>query len=67
MKNQVDDIKNHEWFNNFDWYALWKKSIVPPVTYTPPKKRRNFSFDEKFPFACKDVYESFIKDFDHHV
>ena len=35
-KGGVKDIKNHPWFEGFDWDALYNGTMVPP--YFPPKK-----------------------------
>jgi protein kinase A/protein kinase X len=34
MKNGVDDIKKHRWFNGFDLGKLFKMEI--PAPYIPP-------------------------------
>ena len=31
--NNIDEIKNHEFFSNIDWKELYKKNIKPPVDF----------------------------------
>ena len=33
LKNGANDIKNHRWFKNLDWYKLSQKKI--PAPYIP--------------------------------
>jgi len=33
LKNGANDIKNHRWFKNLDWYKLSQKKL--PVPFLP--------------------------------
>ena len=34
LKNGADDIKNHRWFKDLDWYKLWQKKLAAPYLPT---------------------------------
>ena len=35
LKNGVDDIKKHAWFDNIDWWKLYNKKLIIPPHYLP--------------------------------
>ena len=37
LQNGVNDIKNHNWFNQTEWMALYQRQVVAPII--PPKSR----------------------------
>ena len=42
-KDGIKELKNHKWFNGFDWDALFNKTILAPFV---PKKEGNY--DKKY-------------------
>jgi len=42
-KDGIKELKNHKWFNDFDWDALFNKTILAPFV---PKKEGNY--DKKY-------------------
>ena len=67
LKNGVNDIKNHKWFEGLDWEAMAKRQIEPP--YKPTTSRdddtSNFQKYDEEPIAnlpaIKDPYEDVFK------
>lgn len=48
----IYELKNHSWFNNFDWQKLSKKKIKSPLKFK--KYNYNESFCTKFDFSIND-------------
>eukprot|EP00918_Siedleckia_nematoides_P002722 GHVU01006227.1.p1 GENE.GHVU01006227.1~~GHVU01006227.1.p1 ORF type:complete len:341 (+),score=89.81 GHVU01006227.1:95-1117(+) len=46
LQRGVEDIKQHRWFEGFDWNALMERTIEPP--YKPPVKADKCSNFEKY-------------------
>jgi len=68
LKNGVNDIKNHRWFSQTDWIAIYQKKLraplVPKVGH--PGDTRHFEqYDEppKSVFERKHVENSFSEEF----
>jgi cGMP-dependent protein kinase 2 len=40
LVNKTDDIKNHAWFDGFDWKALASRSLEAPITPSQIKKTK---------------------------
>lgn len=51
LKNGVDDIKNHKWFENFDFDALLKRSLKAPWVPNVKSVTDTSNFD---PYAADD-------------
>ena len=57
----IKELKDHKWFNNFDWDELFNKKLIAPFI---PKKEGNYdksycSHDEKCGLETKIRYESY--------
>lgn len=46
QKNGVMDIKNHSWFNGFDWNKLKSRKMVAPLIPTVKSNTDLSNFDE---------------------
>ena len=59
----IQELKNHKWFNGFDWDGVYKKTILAPFV---PKKEGNYDksyceLDEKLGQDTKNRYDSYTK------
>lgn len=49
LRNGVNDIKRHKWFESIDWLALYEKKVEVPDVYIPKTKGNhdasNFQID----------------------
>ena len=57
----IEELKNHKWFNGFDWDGVYKKTILAPFV---PKKEGNYDksyceLDEKLGQDTKNRYDSY--------
>ena len=52
----VQDLKNHEWFNDFDWDSLYNKTLKAP--FIPPK---GGNFDKKYCEAVENHTEETLE------
>ena len=46
--NGFDEIKNHPWFSDIDWDALYKKEIPPPFRPTVKDEESTEQIDPEF-------------------
>ena len=61
--NGVEELKNHIWFKNFDWVALFNKSLNAPFV---PKKEGNYDKiyckgNEKITKGTLERYKNYMK------
>lgn len=69
LKNGVDDIKQHEWFKDLDWWTLYNKKLSLPSEYIPETKNLDLAsnFDdyreEEILQSSKVLFEKEFKDF----
>lgn len=67
LKNGVDDLKKHAWFNTINWMALYQQTVEPP--YIPkvagPGDYSQFDKYEDIPqkVSKSDNYEKDFADF----
>lgn len=54
--NGIQDIKNHEFFANIDWDALYRKEVVPPFRPAVSRADDAFYFDSEF--TCRTPRDS---------
>ena len=50
--NNINELKNHLWFKNFDWEKFSKKTMKSPLNFT--KKIIKYSFCKKFIFTINN-------------
>ena len=68
LRNGVNDIKKHTWFNQTEWMALYQRQIVAPII--PNRKRdpgetaRDQECEENDPFVRLEAQPLFAKDFE---
>lgn len=60
-KNGVHDVKNHEWFGNTDWIAIFQKTVEPPFI---PKCE---SMEDTSNFDVYDEEDEFIIDMESKI
>nr|CAD7432254.1 unnamed protein product [Timema monikensis] len=46
QKNGIVDIKNHKWFNDFDWEALKQRSLPAPIVQPVKSNTDTSNFDK---------------------
>nr|CAD7576362.1 unnamed protein product [Timema californicum] len=46
QKNGITDIKNHKWFNDFDWEALKQRSLPAPIVQPVKSNTDTSNFDK---------------------
>uniref|UniRef100_A0A2A4K9Z0 Ribosomal protein S6 kinase n=1 Tax=Heliothis virescens TaxID=7102 RepID=A0A2A4K9Z0_HELVI len=54
--NGIEDIKNHEFFANIEWDALYRKEVVPPFRPAVSRADDAFYFDSEF--TCRTPRDS---------
>lgn len=65
MKNGVEDIKKHAWFNNVDFLNIFFKRVQPPFVPTTAKPDDISNFDvKKVRPLKKSSQELFKEEFD---
>ena len=55
-KNGVCELKNHNWFENFDWQSLYNKTMLAPFV---PKKVGNY--DKKYCEGVEKISETTLE------
>jgi beta-glucosidase/6-phospho-beta-glucosidase/beta-galactosidase len=70
VKNK-EEIKNHPFFNNFDWGKLLRKEIQPPfekiqITEKMIKQDLNLKFEDQ-DYSQSNYYENRVPDFSFAV
>lgn len=67
LKNGVDDIKKHAWFNSINWTALYEQSVKPPFVPKVSGPGDYSQFDDykeaNLSIASIDKYEKEFADF----
>ena len=61
-RNGISELKNHSWFQDFDWDSLFNKTMIAPFV---PKKTGNYDkkyceFIEKISDTTLDRYQSYL-------
>ena len=46
--NGIEDIKNHEFFRDVDWNAVYSKNVMPPFAPKAESDLDNSNFDKQF-------------------
>ena len=57
LKNGIDDIKTHKWFNSIDWMNIYLKKVTPPMMpkIKHPGDTSNFDNYSEEPIASSNV------------
>jgi serine/threonine protein kinase len=63
LKNGVQDIKSHSWFDSIDWKAFLNGETIPPFVPTVKDENDTSNFDE-YPDE-RIVFEDIIDRFGH--
>ena len=68
LRNGVNDIKKHTWFNQTEWMALYQRQIVAPIIPNskrdPGETARDQECEENDPFVRLEAQPLFAKDFE---
>ena len=67
LKNGVNDIKTHKWFQSIDWMSIYFKKIKPP-TIPKLKSPHDTSYfenikEEDIPSSRDNLYENEFRNF----
>lgn len=60
LKAGVKDIKDHRWYKDMDFIAIYEKSVAAP--YIPPSDKENYDTYDEQPLQVSTV-ERFPKEF----